>query len=411
MRLARPEQSRWLVQRTGCFAREWIEETNMILTKRKVFTLLAGLMLAVNPASADTERTPLMGAIADSSVGKALDSAGIELSGWVEMSAPFSTTDQSLLPQGFPYRANEFSVQQNWIRLERTTGADRSWGFRSDWIAPGTDYRFTIARGLLDDQLTDDDGSPERYGFDPVQFYAEWRPADSTILKLGRLFAPYGAESIEGWSTPLPSRSYSFIYNPFTQTGLYLSTPLGDSLTFTGAVTAGNDVFLDDASQPTVDLGVTYTSADKEFDSTLFFILGESQYDDEEQFNNPGIFDIVTNWQITKELKYTLELVGGLVRDVPEVGTAKWLGAVQYLRYQLTPTVEALARFELFADAEGNRTGTEGTYVSPTVGLGIRPYSWLLVRPELRFDHQTEGRSFEGSRDQFTATVDALVRW
>ena len=43
-----------------------------------------------------------------------------------------------------------------------------TFGFRWDTILPGTDYRFTSARGLFDSQLTGSHGRPNRYGIDPI---------------------------------------------------------------------------------------------------------------------------------------------------------------------------------------------------------------------------------------------------
>ena len=378
--------------------------------------LAASLVSTAKPALADDE-TPLMGALKDTSTGRFMEANGLRLSGWIEGSAMLSDKDV-LLPRGFDYLGDNGSLQQNWVRFERTTDpvSGRTFGFRSDWIAPGTDYRFTLARGVFDQQLTDNDGAPNRYGFDPVQFYFEAQPEAGTVLKLGRFFAPYGVESIEGWSTPLVSRSYTFIYNPFTQTGLLLTLPLTQQLTLTAAATAGNDVFIDDANNPTFDLGLSYTppegtAAPGADSAAIFFILGESRFDTEENFNNPAIVDLVYEHRFTEEFRYSVEAIAGLVRDVPEVGTASWFGAANYFRYQVTPEAEAIARVEAFNDEDGNRTGSEGTYFGYTAGITYKPMPWLMLRPEVRYDHHTENGSFEGTRDQTSATMDVLVRW
>src|SRR5207244_10282087 len=114
-----------------------------------------------------------------------------------------SSSDRSTnLPMGFNHRANEFLVQQNWVRFERTVvtsgTTEPTFGFRSDWILPGADYRFTVSRGLFSGQLTADSGRPNLYGIDPVQFYSEnYFPTVSRGLdiKIGRMFCQYGADS------------------------------------------------------------------------------------------------------------------------------------------------------------------------------------------------------------------------
>ena len=93
--------------------------------------------------------------------GALLDSERMQLLGWIDMSYTASSDRSTNLPMGFNHRANEFLVQQNWVRFERTvvTGGttEPTFGFRSDWILPGADYRFTVARGLFSGQLTASD--------------------------------------------------------------------------------------------------------------------------------------------------------------------------------------------------------------------------------------------------------------
>jgi hypothetical protein len=130
----------------------------------------------VKPAAPATpaDRWALMRLLQGTWYGAVLDDNRISISGWTEGSFTASTARVSQLPIGFNYRANEFLLQNNWLRVERTVdqGATTpTWGFRSDTILPGSDYRFTIARGLFSDQLTGNNGVPHVYGIDPVQFY------------------------------------------------------------------------------------------------------------------------------------------------------------------------------------------------------------------------------------------------
>jgi hypothetical protein len=59
----------------------------------------------------------------------------LHVSGWVDASYTASTDRVDQLPMGFNYRANEFLMQQNWVRIERAVdreSADPSFGFLSD---------------------------------------------------------------------------------------------------------------------------------------------------------------------------------------------------------------------------------------------------------------------------------------
>ncbi len=69
---------------------------------------------------------------------------------------------------------------------------DPTISFRADLILPGTDYRYTVAKGLLSDQSTAKNGTPLTYGIDPVQFYAEaYFPTIGRGLdvKIGKFYA------------------------------------------------------------------------------------------------------------------------------------------------------------------------------------------------------------------------------
>jgi len=129
------------------------------------------------PPAAPPDRWLLMRSLQGTWPGWVLDSRRLQLSGWADLSFTASSADRNQLPIGFNFRANEFLLQQNWLRFERTVvtsgTTEPTFGFRTDTILPGADYRFTLARGIFDRQLTADNGQPNLYGIDPIQFYAE----------------------------------------------------------------------------------------------------------------------------------------------------------------------------------------------------------------------------------------------
>src|SRR5262249_8912692 len=156
------------------------------------------------------------------------------------------------------HRANEFLLQQNWLRIERTVvtkdTTEPSWGFRSDTILPGSDYRFTLARGLFDHQLVAHHGQPELYGIDPIQFYVEaYFPnvAKGMDVKFGRIFCQFGIEVNDAPGNALLSHTYTFIYDPFTHTGLMSTTQLDDAWSIQAGIMLGSDDFIDPVDTPT----------------------------------------------------------------------------------------------------------------------------------------------------------------
>jgi hypothetical protein len=314
------------------------------------------------------------------------------------------------------YRANEFLVQQNWLRVERPVdqkATTPTFGFRWDTFV-GTDYRFTVARGLFSGQLTANDGEPNTYGIDPVQFYAEGyfpQVGRGLDVKLGRFFAQYGAESIDATQNALGSRSYAFIYDPFTHTGLLTTLQITPAWSVQNGLVTGSDVFIDPAARPTYLGSVKWAPPDGR-DSVLFaVILGPGRFEPGRNFNNPQIFDLVYTHKLSDRLTYTLDALFGYQTNVPDIGTATWWSTVHYLTRTLTPRLSGTVRLEFFDDIDGQRTGFEGLYTALTAGLTFKPHRALWLRPEVRFDYNGESRPFEGKHGLFTATMDVILRW
>jgi hypothetical protein len=364
------------------------------------------------------DRWLLMKLLQGTEPGNLLYTNRLQITGWTEGSFTASSDRDNNLPMGFNYRANEFLLQQNWLRMERivvTSGTtEPTFGFRSDWILPGSDYFFTLPRGIFNDQLTGDHGQPDRYGIDPIQFYAEaYFPtiARGLDVKVGRFFALYGVESNEAISNALCSHAYSFIYDPFTHTGVVTTTRLTDAWSVQAGLVLGSDVFIDPADEPTFIGSVKWVRPDQR-DSALFsVIVGSGRFNQPRNFHNPEIFDLVYTHKINPRLNYSFEGLFGVTTNVPDIGTANWFGILNYLTYDFTPRLSGTTRLEFFDDAQGQRTGFPGLYTALTLGLSFRPRKDLIFRPEVRYDFNEESRPFEGQHGLFTATSDVILRW
>jgi hypothetical protein len=354
--------------------------------------------------------------------GWLLDGNRLSVSGWVDSAFTASSDAHDQLPMGFNYLANQAQVQQAWVRFERPvdqSATTPTFGFRSDTFF-GIDYRFTVARGLWSDQLTQDHGEPNLYGADPVQFYGESyfpQVGRGLDLKVGRFFAQFGAESIDTTQNFFVSRSYSFIYDPFTHTGLLTTLKLTDAWSVQNGVVTGSDIFVSPAASPTY-IGSVKWAPPGGRDSVLFaVIVGSGRFNQAENFNNVEIFDVVYTHQFSRRLSYTLDALYGVEANVPGIGTANWAAAVQYLTYQLAPGLSASGRLEFFDDAQGQRTGSEGLYTALTGGLSWKPTPYglplgsLLVRPEVRYDYNNDSRPYEGKHGVLTAALDVVLRF
>jgi hypothetical protein len=364
------------------------------------------------------DRWLLMRALQGTWPGWLLDGNRLRISGWTEAAFTASTDGDNQLPMGFNYRANEFTLQQNWLRFERlvlTSGTTApTFGFRNDWILPGIDYRFTVSRGLFSGQLTANGGAPNEYGIDPVQFYAEgYFPTIGRGLdvKFGRMFCQYGAEAIDAPSNVLASHSYAFIYDPFTHTGLMGTLYLTPAWSVQLGIVLGPDVFVDPAASPYGMFSVKWAPPNGRNSVLVSGLFGSGRFNVAEAFNNPNIIDMVLVHTFNARLTYTLDALAGYQTNVPGTGTASWFATVNYLSWKLTPRLSATARAEFFDDIDGNRTGFAGLYTAFTAGLNFQPRKGVILRPEVRYDHNIDSAPFEGRRDLFTVAADAILHW
>ena len=370
------------------------------------------------PPAAAPDRWLLMKSLQGTYPGWLLDGSRMQVTGWTDMSFTASSDSRSNLPMGFNYRANEFLLQQNWVRFERsvvTSGTtEPTLGFRSDWILPGSDYVFTLPRGIFNGQLTSDNGLPNRYGIDPIQFYLEaYFPTIGRGLdvKFGRVFCQYGVEANDAVSNALGSHAYTFIYDPFTHTGVMSTLKLTDAWSVQAGVMLGSDIFIDPADNLT-GMGSVKWAPPTGRDTVLFSaILGNGRFDQVHNFHNPEIFDLVYTHKINSRLNYNFESLYGFTTNVPNTGFANWLGVLNYLTRDFAPRLSCTTRLEFFDDFQGQRTGFKGLYAAYTAGLSFSPRKAITIRPELRYDYNIESRPFENKHGLFTAATDVIFRW
>jgi hypothetical protein len=370
------------------------------------------------PSAPPPDRWLLMKSLQGTWPGSLLDGNRVQVYGWTDMSFTSSSAEHNQLPMGFNYLANQFALQQNWLRIDRpvvTSGTtEPTWGFRWDTILPGTDYRFTTARGLFSGQLTADNGQPNTYGIDPIQFYGEaYFPtiARGMDVKVGRFFALYGVEANDAVSNALASHAYTFIYDPFTHTGVVTTTKLTDVWSVQAGLVLGSDDFIDPVDEPTFIGSVKWVRPGGRDSVLASVIVGPGRFNGQRQFNNPNILDIVYVHQCNPRLTWTMEGLAGYQDNVPDIGTAHWFGVLDYLTYNFTTRLSGTTRLEFFDDIDGERTGHKGLYTALTLGLGFKPCPSVIFRPEVRYDYNDESRPFEGQHGLFTATFDVIFRW
>jgi hypothetical protein len=385
-----------------------------------------------------------MRALDQTGIGGALQKQRTSIYGWADMAftgsnaATANTPFPSDHPIGFADRANTFNLQQLWVTLNRevdTQSSTWSVGGRIDFMY-GTDYRYLLMRGLFNDQLTNAAGNQNYYGFDLPQFYGSiYMPTfgNGLEIRVGRIFNPWGMESNEAVNTPFLSRSYAMTYSPFTEFGVMGILSLNTKWQLYAMIADGSDVWVGDPSQQWRFVGkVQFTSENK--NTTLAFgtTVGQADLNTGAPFapttlstpfepfgrNNLNAIDGTWTERWTDRLSTGVEGLFGWqyapagTPGFPN-GHAEWFSVAAYVWYQIAPKWTLVSRDEFFQDFQGQRTGFVGLYSAATLGLQWSPCHGLLVRPELRYDVNSNSTPFDnGTKDKlFTAAVDVILRF
>ncbi len=377
--------------------------------------LLTGACLALGQAPPE-DRPLLMKYLQGTYYGDLLDTSGVAVSGWTSNTFTAATQTQGNLLTGLTLRPNQDLLHQNWLRIDRPVNRDTAEptvGFRIDSIVPGTDYRFTLAKGLFDSQLTANGGQPNLYGFDIPQFYADVRiPSvfDGLSVRAGRFFAPYGIDSIATVENVVGSRSYTDFYDPFTYTGVLTNLELNKAWTVQNGVILGPDIFISPAARASY-VGTARWTPDARGSARLSVLLTPRGYNVAERVNMESYVDLVWSYRLAPTRSCGGEALFGWQSGVPGIGQATWYGLQAYLRQKLDPRTYLVGRVEFFDDLQGQRTGFRGLYSALTAGINFSPVPAFLIRPEVRFDTNDESRPFAGRAALFQAFFNAAVLW
>lgn len=361
--------------------------------------------------------------LAGTRLGEILGNRGITVYGWTEFSYSPSTASGSAAPVFMNDRANEFLLNQNYVVVEKTLDTSKDefqWGWRTDWILPGSDARTTIPRGLWDVQLRNNNGGPQLYPVDLFQAYGQvYLPGlgQGTTVKLGRFATHVGYELVQAVDTPFVSRSYMFQYNPFTHTGVWATTALNDTWSVGYGLATGTDTFLDAPTNRPTFLGqLKWAPKDGDTTASLNVVVTNPNYIPAENFQLYNFYNLVVTHKINDKLTYAFD--GGYAHmgnftdgGGNAVGFVNWYGAANYLTYAHCDNLASTVRFELFEDAQGARTGFKGLFTEVTYGIAWKPCPGLVIRPFARYDNNNRTEVWEGNQNLFTGGLDVILRW
>jgi hypothetical protein len=150
--------------------------------------------------------------LAGSRAGCMLQERGIKVFGWTSGNYTASSASNSNLPVTFNDFANAGQLNQNWLEVVKaidTSKKETQFGFRYAGILPGTDARFTIARGLGTVGTGDYPLDPMTYGYG--EMFLPNLGGEGTTLRVGKWGTAVGYEVIDAVNTPFLSKSYNFL--------------------------------------------------------------------------------------------------------------------------------------------------------------------------------------------------------
>jgi hypothetical protein len=219
---------------------------------------------------------------------------------------------------------------------------------------------------------------------------------------------------VQGITNPFVSRSYVFQYNPFTHTGINAITGLNADWTMSNGIVLGNDNFFGDTARATYIGQLKWAPKDGKNTAMLNVSVTDPTFDVGHNFAYYNVYNMQLTHKITDKLSYVADATYSHINGVPGIGFANWYGLANYLFYDVNDKLQTKLRGEVFDDAQGFRTGSNGLYTAVTAGVTWKPVPYVYIMPEVRYDYNagnTNPGPFQGDRNLFTATIGAIVRW
>ncbi len=219
--------------------------------------------------------SPLMVAIADTGLGKAMNAAHIQVYGWLDVGGNASTShvEGGNSPAAYDYNPNRVQMDQAVVYIERTPDTVQTdhvdWGFRISALY-GTDYRYTTAYSIASYQLLKYNNS---YGYDFPMVYAELyvpKVADGLLIRIGRYISLPDIEAQLAPNNYMYSHSLTYTYDNYTNTGIQATLAVSRNVFFQLGVSAGSDTAIWNAGRQLPNLYVLAGGVDPLYPGTEF---------------------------------------------------------------------------------------------------------------------------------------------
>jgi hypothetical protein len=355
--------------------------------------------------------------------------------GWVEPTVNFSSSTHRNYPEANDIYSNRFEMDQFIVYVERLPDSvqrehvDVGYHLTSFY---GTDYRFTTDKGYFSSQLLVHD---RQYGFDPVLEYVDiYVPhvAQGMNIRAGRFISIPGIEAQLTPNNYMFSHSLLYTVDPFTDTGVLATIKLNDKWLVQAGITASHDVapWTSDA-RPSATACASYTTATV---NDNFYVCANGINNGKYAYNNVQQYDATWYHKFSKTWHAASEAYVMYQRDVPSVGgplkpQANNYGATcqpgqvtcfapeyaseNYILKQLSDHDFIGFRSDLLNDKKGQRTGVNTKYTENTFMLSHWIGTTVQIRPELRFDHAWDRKSYDYGthQSQLTFATDLIVHY
>ncbi|MGA6981221.1 MAG: outer membrane beta-barrel protein [Candidatus Sulfotelmatobacter sp.] len=408
-----------------------------------------------------TQAGPLMTALWEGPHGDFWKKSKIQIYGWLNVGANFSTSKGGVNPSAGKYDnfptaydevPNAIEPDQEVLYIERQPDtvqtAHFDWGFRLSGLW-GLDYRFTTAKGYFSQQLL---GHPpgKEYGFDPVMMYLDLyfpQVGQGTDVRVGRYISLPDIEAQLAPNNYTYSHSLLYTFDCYTQTGITATTRINSRWTTQVGLSPGCETApwnLTD-SRLTLNWCVQYswhTSKDTLYlcdnETNLGKDSGQYGYNNLQAYYLTWYHAIDKNWHTDTESWYQwMKQVPNVTYSPspgsnlppvdpiqPETGSngafcgnpaaftcyaPEW-AIVNYVERQFGPHDYITIRNEYFDDIAGQRTGTKTRYTEHLFGWGHWVGTTVLLRPELRFEHSYDAPAYQNGtkKSQLTAAADVI---
>jgi hypothetical protein len=234
-----------------------------------------GATTPIGVTRANSVDSPLMVAIADTSLGKALNDAHVQVYGWIDAGANVSTShvNGGNAPGAYDYNPNRGQLDQAVVYIERTPDTVQTdhvdWGFRFAALY-GVDYRYTTSYGLASYQLLKHN---DHYGYDFPMVYTDLyipKIFDGLVIRVGRFISIPDIEAQLAPNNYMYSHSITYTFDNYTNTGIEGTLAVTKNIFVQLGVNVGSDTALWNVGQRLPNLYVQAGNVDPIYPGATF---------------------------------------------------------------------------------------------------------------------------------------------